>query len=161
MLGRQIPISQLTVDAACPLEIGDWRVLPPPLYVPHLVVSIKAPQEVSRGGTLRYEVTILNSSGTPYGLEPCPVFVQQLAGQAAAHQLNCAVPTIKAHSSVRFEMRVSVPSNTSSGGEQAHLDGGGLGRQGRRRRPGHRRRHRPDNRLRPMRGLQTDRTAQR
>lgn len=115
MLGRQIPISQLTVDAACPLEIGDWRVLPPPLYVPHLVVSIKAPQEVSRGGTLRYEVTILNSSGTPYRLEPCPVFVQQLAGQAAAHQLNCAVPTIKAHSSVRFEMQVSVPSNTPVG----------------------------------------------
>jgi hypothetical protein len=114
--GHEFPVSGgLPVATACPIGIGEWRVLPPPLYVPFVVASIDAPAQVRRGQLLDYTVTLENSGNLWYHLVPCPAYTEALAGFVATYRLNCTALNIAPHTSVRYQMRLSVPAGLRLG----------------------------------------------
>ncbi|ROO51653.1 uncharacterized protein DUF4232 [Micromonospora sp. Llam0] len=114
-LGRSIPVAQLELPGTCPVEIGQWYVLPPPLYTPFVSASIEAPKAVQRGTQLTYVVTLRNESGNALPLSPCPITVQQISGQTSKNLLNCTDETLGAHQSRRFEMQMWIPADTQLG----------------------------------------------
>jgi len=114
-LGHEFPISELEISTACPVGVGPWYVLPPLLNAAWVVASIEAPAQVRRGEALEYVVSLHNASPRPFPLNPCPVYLQRLGEHAGTYQLNCAVSTIPAHTSVRFAMRLRVPDQAPVG----------------------------------------------
>ena len=115
VLGREVAVPGLNIETACPVQIGDWRVLPPLLNVPYVIAAIAAQAQVKRGRPMRYEVSLLNSGDRGYALDPCPVYRQGLAGSSTAYRLNCQIDTITAHRSVRFAMTLDVPADAPLG----------------------------------------------
>lgn len=86
-----------------------------------LAGTVSVPDEATRGGTLRYTVTLSNRSASPVSLASCPAYTQSLYadGKAAASTLllNCAGAgaQIPANSSVSFEMQAQVPADLPAG----------------------------------------------
>jgi hypothetical protein len=105
-----------TLDATCGVGLGQWyRVPPPPAVAPNpfagLVASIEAPASVRVGGTLVYVVVLGNPGDRDVPFSPCPNYSQFLSyvKTGGYYRLNCAVPGVPAHGSVRFAMRMPVP----------------------------------------------------
>ena len=113
---RRVPVSGLQLSTGCPLATsGPWYVLPPLLNVPGLTATIQAPAQVRRGEVLEYLVTVRNVSRRSVALDPCPTYIQRLADVRTSYRLNCATSVIAPHTSVRFAMRLRVPSGTPAG----------------------------------------------
>jgi hypothetical protein len=99
----------------------DRRVSPVPSFgaarSQALVASIDVASSVDPGTDLVYIVVLENRSDRDLSLDPCPVFVQQLGRDSAAHQLNCVIATVPAKSWVRLQMRLPVPADAPPGGQ--------------------------------------------
>ncbi|MFL6673259.1 MAG: DUF4232 domain-containing protein [Massilia sp.] len=86
-----------------------------------LTGTLSAPDEATRGSTLRYTVTLSNPTANPISLASCPAYTQSLYvdGKAAdsTMRLNCgaAGAQIAANSSVSFEMQAQVPAELPAG----------------------------------------------
>lgn len=87
-----------------------------------LSASVSTPDNVARGGTLHYTVTLANAGSTPVPLSPCPSYTQSLHTEArtttSTLRLNCAAAggQIPANGSVSFDMQAYVPSDMSGEG---------------------------------------------
>jgi hypothetical protein len=99
--------------------------------------TLSAPDEASRGGLLRYTVTLTNPTASPVSLAACPAYTQSLYvdGKSldASLRLNCAAAggQIPAKGSVSFDMQVAVPADLAAGSGKLSwkLDGGpGVGK---------------------------------
>ncbi len=106
------------------LEVGTFRPYLPPAKQ-STTIPLKASldsqfYEAVRGSTLRYRVTVRNTSRRSYRFAQCPVYVEQLgtskalvAGRGIAteiHFLNCrGVGAIAPGQSVTFAMEIRVP----------------------------------------------------
>jgi hypothetical protein len=102
-----------------------------------LTGAISAPDEASRGGVLRYTVTLTNPTAQPVSLAACPAYTQSLYADGASAdstlRLNCggAGGQIPAKGSVSFDMQVAVPAGLAAGSGKLSwkLDGGpGVGK---------------------------------
>jgi hypothetical protein len=102
-----------------------------------LTGAISAPDEASRGGVLRYTVTLTNPTASPVSLAACPLYTQSLYadGKSADStlRLNCAGAggQIPANASVSFDMQVPVPAGLAAGSGKLSwkLEGGpGVGK---------------------------------
>jgi hypothetical protein len=94
---------------------------PPSATYLEVDISISAPASAKRGSTLVYFVTVKNADHVDYRLDPCPSYHELLAGKqaVAAYQLNCSpVRHIPAGASVKFEMRLKLPGDMSTGPSQ-------------------------------------------
>ena len=105
-------------------EVGTFRPYLPPAKQ-STTIPMKASldsqlYDVVRGSTLRYRVTMRNTSRRPYRFVQCPVYVEELgtakallAGRDIAkeiHFLNCgSVGAIAPGASVTFAMEIRVP----------------------------------------------------
>ena len=105
--------------------------------VSQLTGSISAPDEASRGGLLRYTVTLSNPTASPVSLAACPSYTQSVwaEGKSADStlRLNCAAAgsQIPANGSVSFDMQIPVPAELAAGNGKLSwkLDGGpGVGK---------------------------------
>jgi hypothetical protein len=105
--------------------------------VSQLTGAISAPDEASRGGVLRYTVTLSNPTVAPVSLAACPAYTQSLYADGksldATLRLNCAAAggQIPANASVSFDMQVAVPAALAAGSGKLSwkLDGGpGVGK---------------------------------
>jgi hypothetical protein len=101
-----------------------------------LTGSLSAPDEASRGGTLRYTVTLSNPTGSPVSLASCPAYTESLyaGGKAVDNtlRLDCGAAgmQIAANSSVSFAMQVQVPTGLAAGNAKLSWklqDGPGVG----------------------------------
>jgi hypothetical protein len=99
--------------------------------------SLSAPDEASRGGLLRYTVTLTNPTASPVSLAACPSYTQSVwaEGKSADStlRLNCAAAgsQIPANGSVSFDMQLQVPAELAAGNGKLSwkLDGGpGVGK---------------------------------
>ncbi len=102
-----------------------------------LTGNLSAPDEASRGGALRYTVTLSNPTAAPVSLAACPAYTQSLYadGQAvdSTQRLDCGAVggQIPPNASVSFEMQVQVPAGLAAGNGKLSwkLDGGpGVGK---------------------------------
>ncbi|MFL6672193.1 MAG: DUF4232 domain-containing protein [Massilia sp.] len=102
-----------------------------------LTGTLSAPDEVTRGSTLHYVVTLSNPTANPISLGSCPAYTQSLYadGKAADStlRLNCgaAGAQIAANASVRFEMQAQVPADLAAGNMKLSWklqDGPGVGK---------------------------------
>ena len=107
------------------LEVGTFTPYLPPAKQ-STTIPLKASldsgvYDAVRGSTLRYRVTVRNTSRRPYRFAQCPVYVEQLgtakallAGRGIAkeiHFLNCrGVGAIAPGASVTFAMEIRVPT---------------------------------------------------
>jgi hypothetical protein len=105
--------------------------------ISQLTGTISAPDEASRGGLLRYTVTLTNPTASPVSLAACPAYTQSLYSDGKAsdssQRLNCAAAggQIPANGSVSFDMQVPVPASLAAGSGKLSwkLDGGpGVGK---------------------------------
>lgn len=90
---------------------------PTPDTIP-VTTKISAPPSVKRGTTLVYFVSIRDDGQRDYELQPCPDYVEFLAGikNGPSYQLNCApVGNIAAGRSVSFEMRLPISVGQPTG----------------------------------------------
>lgn len=90
---------------------------PDPAYL-YVGIVISAPTTVKHGSNLVYYVTVKNLSPTDYRLDPCPDYGEILGAKnaVAGYQLNCApVGHIAPRASVKFEMRLTLPSSVPIG----------------------------------------------
>lgn len=103
-----------------------------------LTGAISAPDEASRGGLLRYTVTLSNPGASPVSLAACPAYTQSVYADGKSAEstarLNCAGAggQIPANGSVSFGMQVEVPAGLAAGSGKLSwkLDGGpGVGKQ--------------------------------
>jgi len=105
--------------------------------VSQLTGSISAPDEASRGGLLRYTVTLSNPTASPVSLSACPSYTQSVWAKGKSSdttlRLNCAAAggQIPANGSVSFDMQVAVPAELAAGNGKLSwkLEGGpGVGK---------------------------------
>jgi len=105
--------------------------------VSQLTGSISAPDEASRGGLLRYTVTLSNPTASPVSLSACPAYTQSVWADGKSSdttlRLNCAAAggQIPANGSVSFDMQVAVPAELAAGNGKLSwkLEGGpGVGK---------------------------------
>jgi len=103
-----------------------------------LRATLTAPSSVGRGRTLSYVVTLANPTANTITLGSCPSYTEWLGsgpsvGISRTLRLNCgAAPRLGPGQSVAFEMRLSVPQNSTLGPAKLswHLevpDGAGAG----------------------------------
>lgn len=108
-----------------PAQVSTLGVPPPqPVYPPAplagIRVSLVMPRAVRAGSTLRYVADLANPTGRAVPLSPCPSYLEFTDSFGAlvklAYSLNCApVPTIPAHHTIGFAMRMPVPAGTPAG----------------------------------------------
>ncbi len=123
----------VALNLICGLEASPFGAPPPPppssrSPLNGLTATVAVPAILSAGATASYRVTLVNQSGAPLRLEPCPSYAEYLgvfSGPARPlsltrhYYLNCAaIRRIPAHGSVTFAMRIPVPA----GAGQAKLD---------------------------------------
>jgi len=105
--------------------------------VSQLTGSISAPDEASRGGLLRYTVTLSNPTASPVSLSACPSYTQSVWADGKSSdttlRLNCAAAggQIPANGSVSFDMQLAVPAELAAGNGKLSwkLEGGpGVGK---------------------------------
>jgi hypothetical protein len=105
--------------------------------ISQLAGSISAPDEASRGGLLRYTVTLSNPTAMPVSLAACPSYTQSVWAEGksvdSTLRLNCAAAgsQIPANGSVSFDMQMPVPAELAAGNGKLSwkLDGGpGVGK---------------------------------
>jgi hypothetical protein len=105
--------------------------------VSQLTGSISAPDEASRGGVLRYTVTLTNPTAAPVSLAACPAYTQSVYADGKSldttQRLNCGAAggRIAANASVSFDMQVAVPAELGAGSGKLSwkLEGGpGVGK---------------------------------
>jgi hypothetical protein len=105
--------------------------------ISQLTGAISAPDEASRGGVLRYTVTLTNPTAQPVSLAACPAYTQSLYADGKSAdttlRLNCggAGGQIPANGSVSFDMQAPVPASLAAGSGKLSwkLDGGpGVGK---------------------------------
>lgn len=110
------------LDVICGLYTSSFFVpLPAVQYRPPPWASLRLrlvlPASVKAGGTLSYEVDMLNPTDQTVVLDPCPSYAQGInrAGKTFL-LLNCAPgPRIGAHLTVRYAMELAVPSGSAAG----------------------------------------------
>lgn len=91
---------------------------PPTPNLLAVAISISAPTSIHRGSSFRYTVALRNVSPAPYGLDPCPDYVEVLGAKEAAssYQLNCSpVGVVPPGGRVVFEMRLAAPASLTPG----------------------------------------------
>jgi hypothetical protein len=123
--GGEVKLGQ-TLDATCgPPSTSGWfrPARPGTLANPGwdvLTVTLVLPESVRIGQTLEYVVVLVNPSGVPVALSPCPNYVQSIGDlkTGGMFQLNCAVSAVPANGAVRFEMRAPIPGDTTEAGPQ-------------------------------------------
>lgn len=102
-----------------------------------LIGTLSAPDEATRGSTVRYTVTLSNPTGNAISLASCPAYTQSLYadGKAADStlRLNCGAvgAQIAANTSVSFDMQAQVPADFAGGNIKLSWklqDGPGLGK---------------------------------
>ena len=111
-----------TFGVQCGLFTGRFAVRQPAQRYTHSPVSgarvtLDLPSGAVAGTTLDYVAALTNPTGTGVVLGPCPGY-QQGVGKPGKTvlALNCrAQPTIPAHQTVRFAMRLHVPAATPTG----------------------------------------------
>jgi hypothetical protein len=113
--------------AACGLGAGKFYVKqqytsPQPNPLTGLQASLELPSEALAGSTLVYVVDLHNPTPRTVPLSPCPGYGESAAFPARADEsyaLNCdSVQRIGPHSSIRYEMRLKVPSDVPTGSYQ-------------------------------------------
>ena len=108
-------------DPVCGIGASTFYLPTPPLEMPrpraNLSVSVSAPPAVNAGTALTYAVTIHNSGGTDFVLNPCPNYVQSLGPYGKdLHGLNCdAARPVPAHGGETFLMELDIPADAPSG----------------------------------------------
>jgi hypothetical protein len=112
------------LNLVCGLEVSKFgapQPAPPSTRSPlnALTAAIAAPAAFIAGAPASYTVTLVNRTGAPVGLTPCPSYAEFLGvstgpgGPGAVlrrYYLNCAaVQAIPAHRSITFVIRTPVP----------------------------------------------------
>ena len=119
--GDTVDVSGEGIDIYCGLWVSLFGVPaltppPTPTIESPLKVSLAMPESVQPGEQLVYTVTITNTSGTAYPLDPCPTYTQAVGSSIGDYYLNCdAVSVIDVGQSVTFEMRIAVVADASQG----------------------------------------------
>lgn len=93
----------------------DW---PPGADYTKVEITIKSPQTVHRGTTLKYLVTVADEDSRDYTLAPCPDYSELLGAKVvvATYLLNCGpVGTIRSGEHVTFQMQMNVPASMAQG----------------------------------------------
>jgi hypothetical protein len=85
-----------------------------------LSVSIKLPDHVRAGQTLRYQVVLTNASASPFRFHDCPIYNEDASRvgskNVASYQLNCSgVGWLAPDASVTFAMVLDIPASTPPG----------------------------------------------
>ncbi|MGA2471834.1 MAG: DUF4232 domain-containing protein [Solirubrobacteraceae bacterium] len=93
---------------------------PPPSPLDGLHLRVTTPARVRAGEILSYSVTLTNASAKTVSLRRCPGYTERIAetdeNVGYSFELNCAtVHEIRAHTSVRYQMQIRVPSNSPPG----------------------------------------------
>jgi hypothetical protein len=86
-----------------------------------LRASLDAPATASVGERLHYFVTLTNPTAQDVVFDPCPAYSENITGIKAigAYELNCdGAASIRAGSSVTFEMYLSIPAGVAAGSGQ-------------------------------------------
>lgn len=112
----------------CGLSTGRFAVRQPAQHdtrspVSGARVTLDLPRGAVAGTTLHYVAALTNPTGTGMVLSPCPGYQQGIgpAGKAVLLSLNCrAQRRIPAHQTVRFAMRLHVPTGTPTGPADVH-----------------------------------------
>ena len=127
--GGSVDVRSGTFDTVCGVWVSRFGVPADeePISIPSpspLTARISAPATAAPGQSLEFTVTLTNPSGTDYLLDPCPTYTEFVGSGAATfwvatvrdYYLNCDVtPTIPAHGSVTFEMRLQLPADQPGG----------------------------------------------
>jgi len=120
--GRQISVPGLSLTGTCPtVEIGSWQppeqpdVVPPPLQYGTLQALIDAPATAHAGDTVDYVVSLTNPGPAAAPLQPCPVYRESVYKATATYLLNCPATVLAPGATLRFAMRITVPSYTPPG----------------------------------------------
>lgn len=99
-----------------------YSAKPGPTYAPHpetsnLVPTLELPVSVKAGSVLSYQVDIYNPMSTPAKLEPCPFYLEYSSIPTKLfYRLNCSTArSIGAHSTVRYQMKMQIPSDAPLG----------------------------------------------
>jgi hypothetical protein len=101
------------------VSVAQPRQPPDPRRV--LLATLSAPESVRAGTMLRYVVTLTNPTATVVSLRHCPGYLQEASFADGSREkeplgLNCAtVHAVGPGESVRYEMRLAVPSTTTAG----------------------------------------------
>jgi hypothetical protein len=107
-----------------PFTTTDQAASPEPS--PSLTAQLTLPHQVAQGQSLRYTVTLVNTSFLPFTFGSCPGYFEILGPKEAegSYQLNCSpVPTIapqgtetvNAHDKATFAMVLDVPKDAPVG----------------------------------------------
>jgi hypothetical protein len=111
-------------DVTCGLHLSTFFVQQPEQPEPHdplsdLQASLEAPPTVSAGTTLTYLADLSNPTDQPIRLSPCPGYVESATAPTPvkeSYALNCApVGAIAAQHTIRFEIRMHIPTDTPAG----------------------------------------------
>lgn len=127
--GGSIDVPARGFDTACGVSVSQFGVpadaepaTDPPLSP--LSARINGPATAIAGQVLAYTITLTNPSSTDVPLRPCPAYDEFVGSGSATvwlatvlhYDLNCdTTPTIPAHSSVTFEMRLALPADQPPG----------------------------------------------
>jgi hypothetical protein len=109
-------------DTECGLGVSEFGVpadLPVSPAPSPLTATITAPSAARAGTTFSYRVTVNNPASKPFELSHCPSYAEYLGGAGGNvtryFYLNCAAaPSIPAHGSVTFQMKLAVPASMKS-----------------------------------------------
>lgn len=133
--GGSVAVYRTGFDAICGVGVSPFGVPAdqPQGSAPSPLTARITGEPAARAGTdLVYLVTVTNPTARPFALRPCPSYAEFLGGLTGPgaprshlvryYYLNCAtVQAIPAHGSVRYQMKLPLPSGLP-GGVYAKLD---------------------------------------
>jgi Protein of unknown function (DUF4232) len=110
-------------DTTCGLHLTKFFVPQPeqpqpPTPTSRLTSTLDTPSTVAAGATLIYVVALTNPTATAVTLSPCPPYLQAAPSIPVKdiEALHCRpVGAITAHGTVRFEMHMQIPADTTVG----------------------------------------------
>jgi hypothetical protein len=113
------------LNLICGLRLSKFFVSQEPQLEPHdpladLEATIQLPDTVIVGTVMTYVVQLSNPTNKAIDLQRCPSYVEVLGNTSTwakeTYALNCGpVAVIQPNDSVRFEMRIKVPSEATAG----------------------------------------------